>query len=243
MFYKSEKMEWKTSTRKYVKICIFICTAYVIYTVFTNFLCDFVILEWGMKIRAIETAFTFLYFISVIYLSVVLLERNNCVRTVIYLISTVVVTAPFIVVEPVTPRCFFIEYIFWILAAGEIFFSAYRSCELLRSSCVKNVISVTACILALFICNIDITNKYYNNIRIDYIKEQLENNSEQVYIIKLPYSSYCYDDLDDYELFNRTFFAGFSPAELTLKYYGIEVEKDNFNYLLIDVLDYNVLTE
>lgn len=236
IYYKSDKSTWNLSRKRYVKICVIVLIIYSVYSVFTNCFNDLIVLNMNMKVRALETAFTFVYFVALIYLSTVLLEKNSCIRFIIYIISTVASVLPFLVVHPITPRCFFTDYMFWILATGELFFACYKYLNFFRSAYFHKLFSVASIILGCFMLNINITNKYCENLRIEYIKSQIENKSRIVQIIKLPYADYAYDGLDKEDLFETNFMIDYS--DLFFKYYGIDVDKDNFNYIFIDMIDY-----
>lgn len=240
LYCKSDKEKWDSSMKRYSKICINIIVLYAGYSLFVNCFSNLEVLDLNMKIRALETAFAFVYFISLIYLSFVLLEFNRFLRFTIYLASTVIVVAPFAVVNPVTPRCFFADSIFWILASGEVFFSCYEKVALFHSDEFRKFICLFSMLMGVFICNINISNKVYNNIRFDYIKEQIDNNERLIEIINLPYSDYVYDDLEKGHIFDDCFTEDIGYTDLLFKYYGINVDKDNFNYIYIHAIDYNL---
>lgn len=237
IYYKSNKTDWDLSKQRYTKICMTVLVVYSIYSVFTSCFSDLLVMDTNMKIRAVETAFTFIYFVSLIYLAAALLQKNVCIRFIIYLVSTVVIVFPFLVVNPVTPRCFFSDYIFWILTAGELFFYCYENFDFFKSIYFQKFLSVAAVTLGCFMINMNISNKYCENLRIEYIKEQVENKCSVVQIIRLPYNSYVYDGLDKDNLFEENL--GICYTDLMFKYYGFEVDEKNFNYLMIDMADYN----
>lgn len=245
-YYNAEKENWDKSKKKYSKICIAILVLYATYTVFVNCFVNLVVFDYSMKIRAIETAFAFIYFIALIYLSLNLLEGNSKIRIVVYIVSTVLVVLPFVVVNPVTARCFFVDYIFWVLIVAELFFACYEKSNFLRSGIIEKLLCSCAVFIGGFMCNINISNKYYNEVRIDYIKEQVDAGARNVQIITLPYSEYAYDNLDKEDMFALEGDELFSEekedlcyAELFFEYYDIEIDKESFRYTLINVMDYS----
>ena len=81
--------------------------------------------------------------------------------------------APFTVINPVTARCFFENYVFWIILSGELFFTAVshfkKEVNSFESICV---LSFTAFLAAdFFLLGACISNKYYNDLRFDFISE------------------------------------------------------------------------
>lgn len=241
LYYKTDKNKWNLTVKRYSKICMIIIMAYSCYSLFVNCFSDLVVFDWSMKIRAIETAFAFIYFIALIYICVILLERNRCIRFLIYLVSTVVSVLPFLLVNPVSARCFFADGIFWILASSEVFFACYEKFEFFRSTEIKKIFCVLSVIFGVFTCNINISNKYWNTFRMNYIKEQVDNKSNIVKIVNLPYDDYvCWLDLDKNQkiIFDKSFNQNLGYTDLLFRYYGIDIDKDNFNYMFINIIDY-----
>jgi hypothetical protein len=95
-------------------------------------------------------------------------------------------------------------------------------------------------------CNIVITDKYYNNIRIDYIKEQLDSGISTISVIKLPYDDYVYDDIqtiNSSEISENDFMSGYSYDELLYMYYGIDVEDKEFDFTYINAVTHSLIQE
>ncbi len=180
---------------KYSKICICIVYLFAFYSVFTSYTADLFSFTTAHRAEAIETAFTFMYIISLIYLFYLLTDRNTFTRLVIYVVSSLIVTAPFLIVNPVTPRCFFASFVFWTLTAGEI--SVYLLNNIQISLKFDSMIKHTGILTVSFFCfmysYINVSNKYTDIVRINYIKEQISENSRSINLIKLPYSQYVAD--------------------------------------------------
>lgn len=229
LHYKSK------SKGRYSKICVIICVIYSCYSLFVNVFSDFAITDMSMKIRAIETALTFIYIISLIYLSVLFFDKNRGIRSVIYLLSTICSIMPFFIVSPLTPRCIFIDYIFWILFTGEVFFYCYKSFEFLKTSFFNNIMCIISIIMGCFICNINITNKYCENMRVDYIRQQVESGEKTLKIITFPYEDYIYDQLDDDG--NNFSTNNIDYVGLWFKYYNIDIDIKSIDYIYISIMD------
>ncbi len=239
LYYKADRSGWDASKSRYAKICINIIVLYAAYSVWVNCFEDFVQFDFGMKMRALETAFVFIYLISLIYLAFNLLERSKFLRFTIYLVSSVVVVAPFAMVNPVSPRCFLADAVFWILLTGELFFACYEKFTFFRSNELKNSISIVAVLSGILMSNMNISNKIWNDIRFDYIKEQMNDNKKMIEIIELPYSDLAQDDLGSEQLFTCYILDDISYTDLLFKFYDIDINKDSFKHMYISPLDYN----
>ncbi|MDE6425551.1 MAG: hypothetical protein K2K89_05390 [Ruminococcus sp.] len=221
---------------KYEKICIYICIAYSVYSIFDSCFSEFIIISASMKIRAFEGAFIALYLLSLVYLFVKLLCVDSAIRCIIYLASTLIVIAPFIVVSPVTPRCIFADYIFWILLTGEIFLTAFKDYKFFKTNSFADIMFILPLTISVIITGINITNNYYDNIRFDYIKEQIDNNSKIIYLVELPYPDYEYEDFDE------TLFSEIHGTYI-FRYHGIEVNPDDYKFIFISPEDYLLIKD
>lgn len=234
-----------TKKNKYNMPCVVICILFTLYSFFSSSLQGLVNLSDSMKSSSIELAFTFLYFCALIYNTFFYLNKDNCIRALLFLLSTVVLTAPFLFVSPVTYRCFFNEYLFWILYSLEISFYAFKDSSLFTSAFFEKCLSWLACGILVIFANMNITNCYYNSVRYDYIREQVLEKKKYVDAILLPYHNYVCDDLtagDD--LFVTALDNGndASYIEYIMKYYDIPYDSDNpFQFKEISVYDYNLL--
>lgn len=228
----------KNKHGKYEKICLYICMAYSVYSVFDVCFSEFIMISASMKIRAFEGAFIVLYLLSLIYLFVKLLHAESAIRCVIYIVSSLIVTAPFIVVSPMTPRCIFADYIFWVLLSGELFLTVFRDSRLLKT----DVMFALPFTMSVIITGINITNNYYNNIRFDYVREQLESKSKIIYLVKLPYADYAYEDFDDI-LFEEELDNNNSYGTYIFKYHGMEMNPDDHKFIFISAEDYLLMKD
>lgn len=233
LFYKTK------NKYKYSSLCLLFCQAFSVYSVFTSAFSDFIPNSGAMRIRAIEFSFSFIYIVSLLYLIYSLMDGDSRIRAFIYLLSTVLVTAPFIVVTPVTARCFFIDYIFWILFTGEL--TGFLVKNHLNSSCTAftRFAGLSAAAMIIMISGFNITNKYYNDLRFEYIKEQVDGNSRMIQLMQLPYPEYAIDDFDDGKVFNNLLYNDVSYGKYIFKYYGMDIDSETINYTFISPLDYN----
>lgn len=221
------KKDFTEKSPKYLKLCMVICWLYAAYSVFTMCVSDLRVFTPAMRVAAFETAFSFIYVVAIAYLIYVFLDKNGRIRAYFYMISTLLLTGPFLFISPVTPRCFLANYIFWILLCGEIFTAAIKDTD------TKYTVKMRVGAFALAFCSVFlvmtacITNKYINELRYDYIKEQLQDKkNKQIRIILLPYTEFNYDDLQEGLIYTSPFMDDIRYADYIMKYYGIEIDKD-----------------
>lgn len=230
---------------KYTPVCMAITVMYAAYSVFCSTVSPFVILSTSMRIRGVEAAFTFLYLVSLAYLIWVFFDSDRKIRLYICLISTVMLTAPLVVISPASPRCFFTEYVFWILLGGELLFAALGYLGLTESRLAILLSSCIAAYAAIFMLNIEVTNKYYNVKRIELFKEQISEGREtDISILELPYPDYAYDDFPKPVFFESELTDGITYFTLIYDYYGIDAYDLKYSdFTFVSPYDYNLMRE
>ena len=236
VFYIRNRFEKKP---KYAGICIWGCWLFAAYLLFTSVFQDIAVLSTAMKGRAIELALTFLYICALMYNTAVYLKNSERIRAFVYILSSVSLTLPFAVASPVTARCFFIEYLFWILFALEVTFDAMSGVRRSELEIVKNISTCIACCIFIIFANMNITNCYYDHVRYRILQEQMETDTHVVDLLILPYQKYAYDDMK----VNFDFFASedkVSHCRYALKYYGISYsDLKSRTRRTIEAMDYN----
>ena len=219
------KNDFEDKKPKYMKLCLSICWGYSVYSIFTTCFSNFRIFSPAMRIIALETAFSFIYIVSIAYLISVFMDRNKKIRAYTYLVSTFLLTAPFVFISPATARCFLANNLFWILLCGEVVTAALKTVDVKYlkklNPCIF-VLSSAAASLILFIC---LSNKYVNTLRYNYIKEQVQDKENKlVELILLPYTEYSHEDLEEGLFADGLRVGDFGYNEFILKYHGIEYD-------------------
>lgn len=235
-----------TGKHKYAKYCLVCVILYAMYSFLIINEMDLAILNMNYRIRAIETAFTFLYIISAVYIAYCLLEKDSFLRFTLYISSSIMVTAPFLVVNPVTARCFYATFIFWCMAAGEVFIEVVRTLKVKKSELAKYLSICFIGGFTLFFSYINISNKFIDTLRNNYIVEQIESKSRVIEVMDLPYPEYAVDST--YSILSSETEVDFSLNEkyidykpLQMYYLGYDMtteEIDKFKYLEISTIDY-----
>ncbi len=240
IYYKKEHSE---KTPKYLKPSLTICWLYSGYSVFTSCFSNIRYINAAMRIVALETAFSFMYVVSLAYLIYLYLDKNGKIRSYLYLISSFLVTSQFLFVSPVTPRCFFANYFFWILLCGELLFTVIwmiGSERFLKVS--EKAVGILSAALASIITFICLSNRYFDDLRYDYIRKQISSGRKNLNIIMLPYSEYTSDDLENGLLNNQEHVGHYFYSDYKLMYHDIEVPPDK-EYVEIQVSPYDYYME
>ena len=245
MYYK--KFGNTEKKPKYAKYCIPVLIAYSVYSFFTVQFESLAIMDTAFKSRAIETALVFIYLLSIIYMLYNLLEGAKLINALVLLISTLLVTGPFIFINPINSRCFFADYVFWYLFTFSLVIEAVYISKISENSIFKSLaISFASCIV-IWCSYIDIANKYVDVIRIEYIKEQSETDQKYINFIKLPYRTYTFDtasclEKDDYDIYyiNGKYYQYVTAYYI---YHGIAPETFDRMTIAIDMYDYNLSKE
>ncbi|MBO4877189.1 MAG: hypothetical protein J5501_04180 [Ruminococcus sp.] len=228
---------------KYAKIFLPLIIAYALYSTFSDIYSSFTSMTLAFRMNAIEIAFAFLYVIALIYIAYVVFDKNTFTRVLFFICSIVFVTAPFLAVKPVTPRCFFATYIFWVLTAGEFILPVFRHRKLSEVTALR-IGSLSVIISAVvFFSIINITNYTAECIRVKYIKQQFEEGVRTVELITLPYDTYAIDTITYFKTDSDTITVRedkISPSYsgYMLAYWGIDAEPSSKNYLTISLRDY-----
>lgn len=225
---------------KYGKISMFICIGFTAYSIVVSCFSSIESFSGSMKIRGIETAFTFTYLVSITYLVVKLIDKDKAIRCITYLVSTLITSLPFLIVSPITARCMFVNYMFWIILGGELFFCAVEYLPFISTAILKDVLFVSALIPCIIISGFDICNYYYDNIRYDYMKQQISEGKNNISVISIPYISYSNDDINVNEITETDDIY----KQYIFRYHDVECLCDEkYTFSSVSPNDYNTLME
>lgn len=226
---------------KYAKLFISVIIIFTAYSIFTMTGEELVSLTLAYRVRAIEAALTALYMIALCYMAAGILDGGKRLRAIIYLVSTVVVTAPFIVVNPVTSRCFFAGYIFWALFTFELAAQLIRDRDFFDTAIVKKSATVFVGSFLFILAYMDVINKYVDTVRTGYIREQLASDEKYIRIIKLPYKHACFDPIDlleDESIVYHKEGEDCSSPELYCRAYDVDTALLDKKWVYITMMDY-----
>ena len=230
IIYSKKIANKECSNEKYIKLSLAISIVYTVYSIFTSCFADFVALSWSQKNAAFEWSLTFIYIISIVYLTVRLLDGNRRIRVMAYLISLILITAPLCIVTPINYRCFYSVFTFWLLMAVECFIAVYQEFPAGMSKLVSSFLNFAAITLMICLSIVNITNKYYDILRADYIYTEFEKGNINLEIVKIPYTQYCVDVI-------ATEFSDDRYEDYYFLYYGIKNRPDGYKYIMIDAID------
>lgn len=230
---------------KYSVPCIVIMLFYAVFSLYSTISEEPLEISPAFKIRALESAFTFMYLIALVYMVSVTFSGSRRIRSLVYLLSTVVVTAPFLVANPVSARCFYADYVFWGLFTFDLLAEILTSVSFGDIKTIKTAAAAMVCGFTFVFSFINISNKVVDIIRIDYIKEQMAENTKTIEYIELPYSMYAFDPIEmikKEETYGHLEKNGvvYSYPQLLCMTNDIDVSMLDKTIIYISVLDYNI---
>ena len=241
LYHKRKNSSKDNRNLKYAKYCMACIMMYAMYSFCTSVFSNLVSLTIALRLNAFETAFTFLYLLSLIYMAYFCLEKNCFIRFTLWLLSTVILVIPLTVVSPVSARCFYPTFVFWCIAAGEIFIEVTLNIRF--SEIVGRTFAAVLCFLCSFFSFMNIENKIVDNVRRDYFVEQISEKNRLIEVIDLPYTTYQFDDMyrlidydykgivDEYVDYKELYF-----CELGLD--PVNKENDKRVYIDVSTVDY-----
>ena len=228
---------------KYAKLFVPVICIYAIYSLYSEVVGSFTSMTMAFRMNSIEVAFAFLYLFALIYMAWSLFDRNKFTRVLFFLCNIVMVTAPFLVVKPITSRCFFATYIFWVLSTGEFLLPAIRHRRLSVSGALRFGSLSVAASLTVILSIFNITNYICDVIRVDYIREQASQPGRTVEYITLPYPFYSCDTIvylkpNEKLMTFKIDNAIASYPQFMFAYWGITEDMSNKNFIEITIRDY-----
>lgn len=260
LYLKADRSQWNKSRCRYAAASAVCVVIYAAYSLFAQTVLNFQETTWAMRVYAVQTALAFLYCVAILYLVYLLFPREKLFRIALYLCSATLNSMVFCVVGPISARCFFATYLFWILLCIEIVLFADAERRVLNLQFVKTISCVACFSMSYCVC----VNKYASCIQVNYLREQLAKPNVRAYeIIKLPYEEFDggshiespYIDSDtgmiqgefaseevpqtisEIDLYNATTKEIY--FRLWAEYYDLEINPATFRTIEFSLLDYN----
>ncbi|MBR6982628.1 MAG: hypothetical protein IKH75_03690 [Ruminococcus sp.] len=225
---------------KYMKLCISIILIFAVYSLFVAVSVNFVSLTGAFRTASVEVALTALYIFSLIYVLFFLLDKASFVRSMFYLFSILFVTAPYLIVNPVSNRCFYSVFVFWLLFAGDIAVSSFEYIEMKSDIFFyKRIVILSVLTFTFGSSYVLICNKYIEQTRISYLLSQLDEGLSIIYFLDLPYPSYSPDTLFQHISGSCDEFY----YVLICKYYGFDPSLSDKKIIEVAPVDYFHLIE
>lgn len=111
-----------------------------------------------------------------------------------YILSALVLSAPFAVITPYGPRCAFATICFMILATLELVNYVFTSeKEVHNINISKLVLTVFGSFSMIFLLGVMSANGYVNHVRTTSINQQLRAGHKTIYVSMLPFQQYTWD--------------------------------------------------
>ena len=117
-------------------------------------------------------------------------EKEERLSICITYLGSLAFAAPLIAADPIGPRCFYISYVFEVLAAVKILQYLLKKREEIQVFYAALILAVTVCISALFYVRISMIIGKYSDYRAELIEEAVEQNAKELTLPVMPFSDY-----------------------------------------------------
>lgn len=194
LYSRTDRSGWTKGRSLHARLALGCTVSYAMYSAMMTAGVPLKALSRAERICALETAFVFLYILSVICLAYLLTDRHRMLRVTVYLCSAVICAIPFIVVGPVTDRCFFAGFCFWLLLALDLICAAGEICPETLRTAAEHAAAAAACTAVCILSYIHLSNHYVFRFCIDLLREQLASGERNIVVTELPYPEYTMAD-------------------------------------------------
>ncbi|MCQ2408378.1 MAG: hypothetical protein MJ065_07625 [Oscillospiraceae bacterium] len=194
LYSRTDRSSWDKKQSRYGRLALGCTVSYAVYSVMMTAGIPLKSLSSAERISALETAFVFLYMLSVIYLAFLLTDRQRMLRVTVYICSAVICALPFIVVGPVTNRCFFAGFCFWLLLALELVYYASAFFPKAFDTIAERAAAVMAGTVLCILSYIHLSNHYVFRFSIHLLREQIASGERNIVVTELPYPEYTMAD-------------------------------------------------
>lgn len=139
-----------------------------------------------------EITIALLYILSILLMVLCYMEKEQVIRMLLPLYCVAGSLLPLLVVSPIGPRCVFIGYFFMMVFAVDL--AGYLEIRVIPKD---NWLTKLACLIVIMqtlgFVNIFYPVHYYENLRTDFIKKQVEAGEQIVLSCELPNKEYLWN--------------------------------------------------
>ena len=160
-----------------------------------------------------------LFFINVLLCIWMFTEKEERISICITYLGSLAFAAPLIAADPIGPRCFYISYVFEVLAVAKILQYFLKNRGEIQVFYPALILAVTVCISAVFYVRIFMIIGKYSDYRAELIEEAVEQNAEELTLPVMPFSDYTgYTEPID-EIWNEKFKEFYHiPENMTVRF-------------------------
>lgn len=180
-------------TRKYsfaAAEMIVVFWGYSVYSIFHRICPDWTFDGSPVINRGIMALLSILFFINVLLCIWMFTEKGERISICITYLGSLAFAAPLIAADPIGPRCFYISYVFEVLAAVKILQYLLKDRKEIQVLYPALILAVAVCISAVFYMRIFMIIGKYSDYRAELIKEAVEQNAKELTLPVMPYSDY-----------------------------------------------------
>ena len=140
--------------------------------------------------RGIMALLSIVFFINVLLCVWMFTEKEERLSICITYLGSLAFATPLIAADPIGPRCFYISYVFEVLAAVKILQYLLKKREEIQVFYPALILAVAVCISALFYVRIFMIIGKYSDYRAELIEEAVEQNVKELTLPVMPFSDY-----------------------------------------------------
>lgn len=133
-----------------------------------------------------------LVFVSILWLLQKTLSAKDKLPAVLFVLGAASM-APLLVVSPIGARTFYISFIFLFMSGISVLNKYIEELKINKKS-VNLICLLTLCGILSVITMAELDNRYCNNIRNDYLSEEIEKGSDEVVLPLLPHQNLVHED-------------------------------------------------
>lgn len=170
-----------------------------------------------------------LYVLSILVMVLCFVEKGRRFRMLLPFYCAVVSLVPLLVVHPVGWRCVFIGYFLMIVFTVDLFGYVCKQTAL-QGKWLNRTLGLVVIAQFVLYVNIFYPIRYYDALRLEYIKAQAAEGKKEVLMCDLPNRTYLYDSLPD----NATL------AERYQLFYGLDTDLE---FVFIPYEELEILAE
>ena len=145
-----------------------------------------------LTITLLEIIIALLYVVSILPMVLCFVEKTRQFRLLLPLYCVVVSLAPLLVVNPIGPRCVFIGYFLMMIFAVDLFGYLCKK-MMLEETGICRILGLIVAAQLLFYAYVFYPVHYYDNMRLDFARKQIEEGKQTVFMCELPNGDFLWD--------------------------------------------------
>lgn len=191
---------------------------YSVYSIFHKIYPQWVFDSNEMLNHGINTMLSMLFFACVLLCVWLYVDREERISICILYLASVAVAMPLLAANPIGARCFYVSYIFQVLAVVKLFQYLLEESEisLFYPICVGGM---AVCVVAVIYMRMFLAIGQVNDYRTELIRTGVEQGQKEIVLPILPYGEYCWQTVPPNEVWARRFKKFYHiPDDVTVRF-------------------------